>query len=288
MAAVLRPPHRRLARAFAAVLIAAISPLALAGASRAATMHTGTVRVLSAGSFSNVMVLLGAAFTKDTGYTIENTSLGSSAIASGVRSKTMQGDVFISASASADRSIEGTAQGNWIDGYTDIGSSPVVLAYYPHSRFAAALRAHPWYDVITSRGFELGRTDPAVDPGGVLDLDALDGIGYAFNMPALVAVAHDQRNVYTEQAIPGLLQAGQLDAAFMYAVSADAAKLPYVALTGTRNLDARYTVAALNSAPDPAAAAAFVHWLTSKRGASIMVRQGLVPASGAHLIRAPK
>lgn len=271
-----------------AAAIAASAALTLGAPSSATTLHSGTVRVLSAGSFSNVMTLLGAAFKKDTGYSVANTSLGSSAIASGVKSKTLQGDVFISASTSADQSLEGATNGNWISGYTEIGSSPVVLAYYPRSKFAAALRTHPWYDVIASAGFEIGRTDPAVDPGGVLDLDALEGLGYAYNLPALLAIAHNQRTVYTEEAIPGLLQAGQLDAAFMYAVSAHAARLPYVTLSGTRHLDASYTVAALTGAPDPVAATAFVHWLTSPRGAAIMVRQGLVPARGAHFLPAPK
>src|ERR1019366_6475525 len=106
-------------------------------------------------------------------------------------------------------------------------------AYYPKSRFVTALKSLPWYDVIRSRGFALGRTDPAVDPGGVLDVDALYGIGYGYNIPSLLSIATNKRNINTEQAIPGLLQAGQLDAAFMYAISADAVKLPYVALTGT-------------------------------------------------------
>ena len=281
-------PRPSLVATALAVALSASAPLVVGGSSDAATLHHGTVRVLSAGSLSNVMTLLGAAFKKDTGYALEDTSLGSSAIANGVKSKTLQGDVFISASTSADLALEGAAQGDWINGYTDIGSSPVVLAYYPRSRFASQIKSRPWYDVITSPGFELGRTDPAVDPGGVLDLDALYGIGYGYDLPALLAIAHDQRTVYTEEAIPGLLQAGQLDAAFMYAVSAHAAHLPYVALSGTRNLAAGYTVAALNGAPDAAAARAFVRWLTSPRGASIMVGQGLVPAKGAHLIRAAK
>ena len=283
---------QRLGRALGATVIAVTITASVAVDSGApaggASLKSGTVRVLSAGSFSNVMTLLGAAFKKDTGYSIANTSLGSSAIASGVTSRTLQGDVFISASTSADRSLEGAGPHRWINGYRVIGSSPVVLAYFAHSRFAAALRAHPWYDVITRAGFILGRTDPAVDPGGVLDLDALEGVGYAYHLPALLAIARDPRTVYTEEAIPGLLQAGQLDAAFMYALSAHAARLPYVTLTGTRNLDASYTVAVLNGAPDPVAAAAFVHWLTSPTGAAIMVRQGLVPARGARVVPAAK
>lgn len=279
---------RHLAPALSALVVTASFAVGSASSSQATTMHTGTVRVLSAGSLSNVMVLLGAAFKKDTGYDIQNTPLGSSAIASGIRSTTLVGDVFISASTKADQSIEGRANGSWISGYTDIGTSPVVLAYYPHSKFAAALKTHAWYDVITSPGFELGRTNPAVDPGGGLAIDALYGIGYGYDMPALLAIAHNQRTVYSEAAIPGLLQAAQLDGAFMYAVSAHAAHLPYVALSGTQHLHAVYTVATLKSAPDLTPAQAFVHWLLSGQGLSIIVKQGLVPAYGAHFIPAPK
>jgi len=267
----------------AAVSVVASGVAGFAPMSGAATKHSGTLKVLAAGSLSNVMTLLGAAFKSDTGYTLQVTSLGSSAIASGVASKTLQGDVFLSASVSADRSLEGPTHGNWVSGYRDVGSSPVVLAYYPKSRFVSALKRRPWYDAIQSRGFELGRTDPAVDPGGVLDVDALLGIGYGYNIAPLLSIAKDSHNVYTEQSIPGLLQAGQLDAAFMYAVSAEAAKLPYVTLSGTRNLGARYTIATLRGAPDPAAATAFVSWLLSARGRSIMTAQGLVPAPPAHV-----
>ncbi len=235
------------------------------------------MRVLSAGSFSNVMESLGAAFKHDTGYTVVNTSEGSSAIASGIVAKTLQGDVFISASLSADQLIEGAANGHWINSYATLGTSPDVLAYYPKSKFATTLRTQPWYHVIQSSGFELGRTDPAVDPSGVLDVDALFGIGYGYDMPRLLSIATATSNVYTEEAIPGLLAAGQLDAGFMYAVSAIAAKLPFVPLVGTRNLSAHYTVALLNQAPDPGPAAAFVKWLRSSRGLAIMEREGLVP-----------
>ena len=149
------------------------------------------------------------------------------------------------------------------------------------------MKSRPWFDVIRAPGFELGRTDPAVDPGGVLDLDALEGIGYAYNIPSLLRIASSTGNVYSENAIPGLLQAGQLDAAFMYAVSADAAKLPYVPLAGTRNLNATYTVATLHGAPDPTAARAFVKWLLSPAALAIMKHQGLVPLSPARIVRAP-
>ncbi len=243
-----------------------------------ASTHTGTVKVLAAGSLSNVTTLLGAAFKKSTGDTLQVTLMGSTAIATGIQSKTLLGDVFLSASVGADQALEGASHGNWITHYSTFGTSPDVLAYSPHSPFARALRTTPWYDVIASPRFELGRTDPTVDPGGVLDLDALKGIGYAYNMPALLSIAASSRNVYGEVALPGLLQAGQLDGAFMYAVAARAAGLPFVTLSGTRNLAADYTLAILKGAPDPQAANAFVSWLHSARARAILVSQGLAVA----------
>jgi len=245
----------------------------------AATMHSGTVEVLSCGSFSNVMTLLEAAFKRDTGYTIQDTSEGSSAIASGIVAKTLQGDVFISALPAADVAIEVTANGNWTNSYTLFGRSPDVLAYNPKSSFATAIKRGPWYKVILRSGFELGRTDPTVDPGGVLDIDALVGLGDAYNIPGLRSIASSTGNIYTENAIPGLIQSGQLDAGFMYAISAKAANLPYVPLAGTKNLNAVYTIASLNGAPDAAPAAAFVKWFLGKKGQAIVLKQGLVAAS---------
>jgi len=54
----------------------------------------------------------------------------------------------------ADTSIEGSTNGNWINSYTWFGTSPDVLAYFPKSRFAPALKKRPWYDVIQDHGFE--------------------------------------------------------------------------------------------------------------------------------------
>jgi molybdate/tungstate transport system substrate-binding protein len=286
MKTTLKQQLHRLALTSSVVVLLATGAVSSSSPAGATTKHTGTVEVLSCGSFSNVMTLLEAAFKKDTGYTIQDTSEGSSAIASGIVAKTLQGDVFISASTAADTSIEGAANGNWISSYTLFGSSPDVLAYNPRSSFASALKKRPWYNVVRSSGFELGRTDPTVDPGGVLDVDALDGIGYAYNIPNLLTIAASTGNVYTEDAIPGLIQSGQLDAGFMYAISADAANLPYAPLTGTKNLNGKYTVATLKGAPDPAPAAAFVKWMLAKQGQAILIKQGIVPVSPFKVVRA--
>ncbi len=260
-------------------LLAVSGTLLVPGPSSGATSGGGTVKVLAAGSLSTVLSDLSGAFHTATGNSLQVTLMGSTALASGIKAKALLGDVFLSASLAADHSLEGPHNGGWISKYSTIGVSPVVLAYRTNSSYAPALRRSPWYSVITEPGFILGRSDPNVDPGGVLDEDALKGIGYAYNLPALVALATNTRSLYPENALPGLLQAGQLDGALMYAVSARAARLPFVTLSGTKNLVAQYTIATLKGAPDPRAAASFVTWLRSSRARAILLSQGLTLAA---------
>lgn len=265
-----------------------VGPLnaATAGAS-SATKASGTVDVLYAGSFLNVMEQrIGPAFHRATGYTVSGFSNGSTALASEIEGRTQVGDVFISASPSADASLEGTANGNWVSSYQEFGTSTLVLGYNPKSKFAKDLLTKPWYDVVDLPGFLLGRTDPAIDPKGVLAVDALRGVALSYDIPALDALATSTKNVYEETALVGELQAGQLDAGFFYQVEADAANLKTVPLVATQ-LAAEYTVAILNRAPHEAAAKAFVKFLLGAQGQKILKEYGVTPMVPAQTFRAP-
>ncbi len=269
------------------VVGAFVAPLAATSSSSAATKKaSGTVEVLYAGSFLDLMEQhLGPAFHKTTGYTINGISGGSTALANEIAGKTVVGDVFLSASPSANVGLEGPSNGNWISSYRTFGISPLVLAYYPKSRFAARLRSTPWYDVVDLPGFLLGRTDPSTDPKGVLAVDALQGVALARNIPALNALATSSSNVFPETALVGDLQAGQLDAGFVYGVEASAAHRKPVPRAGT-DLYAQYTVAILNGAPHARAAKAFVAFLQSDAGRSILRRYGVTPLVPAVVTKA--
>ena len=163
-----------------------------------------------------------------------------------------------------------------------------MLAYNPSSKFAAALKAKPWYEVVGQPGFLLGRTDPMTDPKGVLAVEALDRAAKAHHLTALAALATSSANDFPETSLVGELQAGQLDAGFFYGVEASAAHLHTVPLVGT-HLSAQYTITVLNRAPHAAAARAFVAFLLGKSGQSILKRNGLVPSvpptlSGRHTV----
>ena len=184
--------------------------------------------------------------------------------------------------------LEGSTNGSWVSWYAGFATSPLVLGYNPSSKFAAALKSKPWYEVVGQPGFLLGRTDPTTDPKGVLAVEALDKAAKAHHLPGLATLATSSANVFPETSLVGELQAGQLDAGFFYGVEASAAHLKTVPLAGT-HLSAQYTITVLNRAPHAAAARAFVAFLLGKSGRSILKRNGLVPSvpptlSGRHAV----
>ncbi len=242
----------------------------------ASPLPSGPVDVLSAGSLQDLLQQqVASAFQQATGYTLNNTSMGSDAIANGIKGGTLQGDVFISASPAVNKTLEGPANGNWVSWYAAFGSSPLVLGYNPSSKFAGDLRTKPWYDVIDQPGFLIGRTDPATDPKGVLAVTALDEAAKAHDILALKTIVSSTSNVYPETSLVGQLQAGQLDAGFFYGVEAAAADIKTVPLSGTK-LAGVYTLTVLNRAPHEAAARTFVAFLLGKDGQRILERNGIV------------
>jgi molybdate transport system substrate-binding protein len=235
---------------------------------------SGSVNVLYAGSLVDLMEKqIGPAFHAATGYTFDGFSAGSSALATQIKGKVRQGDVFISASPTVNASLEGAANGNWVSWYATYANSPLVLGYNPHGAFAADLTSKPWYQVITEKGFLLGRTDPATDPKGKLAVQALTDTAKAQNLPALTTISSKASTVFPEETLVGRLQAGQLDAGFFYSSEAVAAKIPTVPLAGI-NLEATYTVTVLNNAPHEAGADAFVAYLLGSAGAAFLQQDG--------------
>jgi molybdate/tungstate transport system substrate-binding protein len=242
----------------------------------ASPLPSGPVDVLSAGSLQDLLQQqVGPAFQHATGYTLNDTSMGSDALASGIKGGILQGDVFLSASPAVNPTLEGSTNGNWVSWYASFGSSPLILGYNPSSKFAEDLRTKPWYDVIDQPGFLIGRTDPATDPKGVLAITALDEAAKAHDLPALKTITSSTSTVFPETTLVGQLQAGQLDAGFFYGVEAAASDIKTVPLTGTK-LAGVYTLTVLNRAPHEAAARAFVGFLLGKDGQAILKKNGIV------------
>ncbi len=238
----------------------------------------GVVRVAYAGSLVGAMVNdISPAFHAATGITFEGLPGGSTALVNQIKSGTQSFDVFISAAPSANEALMGTANGSYLTWYAALGTSPLEIGYNPSSRFAAALKAGPWYKVMAEPGFALGRTDPALDPKGVLVEKLLTEEASALGDPSLVekvlGATENPSQVFPEETLVARLQTGQLDAGFFYANEADQAKIPTIA-TGI-NLGADFTVSILSNAKDLPQAVAFVNFLYSAQGSSLLDHLGV-------------
>ncbi len=235
---------------------------------------SGPVNVLYAGSLVGLMQnQVGPAFQSSSGYTVTGFSAGSKQLASEIKGKVHQGDVFISASPKVNATLEGAKNGDWVSWYATYATSALVLGYNPNSKFASDLKTKPWYQVITEPGLRLGFTDPATDPKGVLAAQALTGTATSKKLPALKTIASDATDVFPEETLVGRLQSGQLDAGFFYTSEAIAARIPTVPLAGV-DLKASYTVTILNNAPHEPAAEAFVTYLLGPDGQTTLKQDG--------------
>src|SRR5579875_1696274 len=245
------------------------------GVAGAATHHQGQVDVLYAASLEDVMNLkVAAAFHRATGYTLSGFPAGSTDLASEIRGRVRQGDVFISAAPAVNAPLEGRKNGDWVSWFAPFATTSLVLGYNRSSGYAKALRSTPWYRVLAEPGLRLGFTDPKLDPKGVLTVAALRAAARRFHEPALDRIASDQSDLFPEQDLVGRLQSGQLDAGFFYTVEASAAHIPTVSLKPISER-ATFTITVLNRAPHQAAAQAFVRFLLSPAGARLLRGAGL-------------
>ncbi len=268
--------------AAAGTLVGLVAMIPPTGFAAAATGKGGPVDVLYAGSLVDTMGKIGPAFEKATGYTFVGFPAGSSALATEIQGRTQKADVFVSAGTQAPASLEGAKNGDWVSWYAQFGTTPLLIGYNPKSKFAKDFKTEPWYKVITLPGFRLGRTDPAIDPKGVLAVTALNDAARAYNLPALRTLGRETSDVFPEETLVGRLQAGQLDAGFFYGVEARAANIPTVTL-GAIKLTNPYVVTVVNRAPHEAGAVAFVAFLLSSKGEAILHSEGLTLDSPAIL-----
>ena len=232
------------------------------------------VAVLYAASLESVMENdLGPAFAQATGHAFEGYGAGSDELVSQLRGGIRRGDVLVSASPEADRSLEGDAGGSYVSWYATFAKAPLVLGYNPQSRFAADLHSRPWYRVVTEPGIRIGRTDPALDPKGRLTVSNVQQAAAALAMPGLTAAMAGWA-VFPEETLVGRLEAGQLDAGFFYSMEASEQHIPSVSLLPA-TASATFTVTVLNRGPDPAGGQAFVAYLLGPAGRKLLSRDGL-------------
>lgn len=243
--------------------------------------NNGTATVLYAASLEDLMTnKIGPSFQDATGDTFQGQGANSGTIANGLVSKTMTGDVFISAAAAANAPLMAAANGDLVSWYITFASTKLLIAYNANSQFARDFKSKPWYQVLQEPGIKVGRTDPTTDPKGALTVKALTTAQSEYNLPnTFAAGVLASSQVYPEAALVGDLQSGQLDAGFFYSVEASAADITTTVSLGKAEQSAAYTITLLNNAPNKKAGTDFIVYLLGKDGVKQMKSVGLTVQS---------
>ncbi len=240
----------------------------------------GVVDVLYAGSLVNLMEhSIGPAFDHSSGDTFQGFAGGSKGLANEVKGKLRRGDVFLSASPAVNKALMGSANGDWVNWYAELATSPLVIAYNPDSKFANDLRTKPWYQVLEEPGIRIGRTDPKLDPKGSLTLTMFREAETYYKQPDLMrrilGAPENPAQVLPEETLVGRLQSGQLDVGFFYSTETAAAKIPAITLPAKITPAAQYTITILRDAPNASGATRFVTFLLGADGRGLMKQSGL-------------
>ncbi len=256
-------------------LLAAAFALSPAPASAA-----GTVNVLYAGSLVNLMEHgIGPAFDKTGADRFQGFAGGSNKVANEVKGRLRRGDVFISANPKVNDSLEGAANGDWVNWYVAFAESPLVMGYNASSKFAAEFKTKPWYQVLMEPGIRIGRTDPKLDPKGRLTLQLMEEAETFYKIPGLaqrvLGAPDNPAQVLPEETLIGRLQSGQINVGFFYSTKTADAKIKAIELPTQIAPMAVYTVTILRDAPNPAGANRFAAFLLGGDGGKLLKQHGL-------------
>ena len=288
------------------------SPSSSSSSTPTATRGSGTVQVMYAGSLASIMEKqIAPAFQQSSGYTFAGEAKGSAALANEIKGQLRRPDIFISASAGVDKQLMGAANGKYVSWYINFARSEMVIGYNASSRFAsdfqaAASGSKPWYQVLGEPGLRLGRTDPALDPKGQATIYLLELAEQYYKQPGLrqkiLGSDENASQVFPEEELVSRLGAGQLDAGFFYVNEAKTAHLPYISLPDAVNLGSPalatsyakatwvnpkthltskgapivYTITIPSTVKNSAGALAFVDFLLSHQGQSLLQSNGLL------------
>lgn len=223
-----------------------VSVLLTASSSTVVDAAAGTVRVLYAGSLVALIENdLGPAFTKTSGIAVQGRTGGSVALAHMILDGLQIPDLFISADPSVNELLLRPPSAPSARWFLTLARTTMVIGYSPSSRFAPAFREvaagqRPLYQVLSSYGLRVGRTDPRLDPKGyrtILTLRLAEQYYYHPGLETtLLGEPENPAQTFPEEVLVGRLASGQLDAGFFYLNEVKEQHLPYVALPDEINL----------------------------------------------------
>lgn len=268
------------------------------------TESTTPLQVAYAGSMGSLMDGgVRPAIAKALGAELQGRAQGSTGLANLIVAGSIRPDVFISVTPEPMRIVlkAGKAQSA-----LPIARTEMVIAYSPHSQYAAALAkagasgAKPWWQILETPGFRFGRTDPNTDPQGLNVIFMMQLAERYYHQPGLankiLGPQINPQQIFQEPQVMARLQAGQLDASSAYKTQPAALGLPFLSLPpeinlGSASMEKEYQQASLTlngkthrpsplvfysavlkDAPQPKLAARFVAWLRGPEGRQILAR----------------
>jgi molybdate/tungstate transport system substrate-binding protein len=295
----------------ARVLIAALL-LALSLTIRPAQAAGGTVNVYYAGSLVNLNEnLVGPAFASATGFTYQGKSAGSAAIANQIKGKIATPDVVEFADPAVNKSLMGSANGNYVSWYFTYATSKLVVGFDPKSKFAKEFRAvqqgkTPFYQALEQKGIRLGRTDPNLDPKGYRAIWMANLTQKEYHLKGfetkIFGATENTSQVFPEETLVARILTGQVDAGIFYLSEVKDLGIPYINLPAQVNLGStkytklyatqhfttaagqtvtgspiQYTITIPSTVKNEAGAEAFVHFVLSSRVRTLSAAHGLLP-----------
>jgi molybdate/tungstate transport system substrate-binding protein len=230
---------------FVTISIFTLSTLGGFITTEAANQGQSKVFVLYAGSLLKTFeVSLGPSFQKDTSYIYVGEGKGSVQIANLIIDGFRKPDIFVSAGTTPIVKMMDNkpSLANWL---IKFASAEMVIAYSPSSHFYADLEKSrtgiiPWYKVISENGFKFGRTDPELDPKGYNMIISASLSNIYYNDSTIKQrILGDDRNpkqVFPEETLNSILEAGQVDAIAAYKHEAISRELSFISLPSQINL----------------------------------------------------
>lgn len=194
--------------------------------------------------------------------------------------------------------------------YATFARNSMVLIHTDRSIGAGEINGHNWWEVLQRPDVRAGRADPALDPNGYRTLMVFQLAEQFYRRPGLAARlerAHPEKYIRPKEAdLTALVQAGELDYSWSYASIARTTGLRYVTLPreidlsdprlkewyarssvrlpgesrgGRDSVEFRgepivYALTIPTAAPHPQTAAAFVRFVLSPEGQSILEANG--------------
>ena len=237
---------------------------------------------------------------------------GSSGLAQLIASGTIRPDVFVPVTPSPVQTVLHAGKAGVA---YPIARTEMVIAYSPKSRFASKFAqagqggAEAWWQVLEEPGLRFGRTDPVTDPQGRNIIFTMMLAAQLYKQPDLaervLGPTMNEKQIFAEPLVQARLQSGELDAASAYKIQPGPFNLPFLNLPaainlGSYNVQAEhpeisltvadksyrpeplvYYAAALQDAPHPEKAAAFVQWIQESEAQDIFRRFSYDPPGQA-------